>query len=188
MLGTIDDSFLYSILEGLARGDSAAVLAIAENMRSRSVGFDGALQDLGALLHRVALAQAAPDAVDAEGGLRERLAALGRALDPEEVQLYYQIAIHGRQDLPFAPDEFAGFTMALLRMLAFSPVARDAGESQRKGSAGSEPPDAATPAGDRQARAPAAFDGGWAQPPQLLNLGGIAEKLAQASGLRGFHA
>src|SRR5713226_2976031 len=55
MLGTIDDSFLYSILEGLARGDSAAVLAIAEDMRARSVGFDGALADLGALLHRIAL-------------------------------------------------------------------------------------------------------------------------------------
>src|SRR6266571_6832347 len=89
MLGTIDDSFLYSILEGLARGDSAAVLAIAEDMRSRSVGFDGALQDLGALLHRVALAQGAPEAVDAQGGLRERLLALGRTLGPEEVQLYY---------------------------------------------------------------------------------------------------
>src|SRR5207244_8136262 len=58
MLGTIDDSFLYSILEGLARGDSDAVLAIAEDMRCRSVGFDGALQDLGTLLHRGALAQA----------------------------------------------------------------------------------------------------------------------------------
>src|SRR2546430_11921587 len=134
-------------------------------MRSRSVGFDGALQDLGALLHRVALAQGAPEAVDAEGGLRERLLALGRALGPEEVQLYYQIAIHGRQDLPFAPDEFAGFTMALLRMLAFSPVARDAGESQRNGSAGSEPPDAATPAGGPAGRCPACVCGRWSQTP-----------------------
>src|SRR2546422_2665637 len=166
MLGTIDDSFLYSILEGLARGDSAAVLAIAEDMRSRSLGFDGALADLGTLLHRVALAQGAPEAVDAQGGLRERLLALGRTLDPEEVQLYYQIAIHARQDLPFAPDEFAGFTMALLRMLAFSPGTRDAGESQRNGSAGGEPPDAATPAGGRAARAPAAVGGRWAKPPQ----------------------
>src|SRR6266404_4590421 len=73
MLGTIDDSFLYAILEGLARGDAAAVLAVAEDMRSRSVGFDGALQDLGALLHRVALAQGAPGAVDAQVSMRERL-------------------------------------------------------------------------------------------------------------------
>jgi DNA polymerase-3 subunit gamma/tau len=183
MLGTIDDSFLYSILEGLARGDSAAVLAIAEDMRTRSVGFDGALQDLGALLHRVALAQAAPDAVDAEGGLRERLVALGRTLDPEEVQLYYQIAIHGRQDLPFAPDEFAGFTMALLRMLAFSPGTRDAGESHRNGSA---PPEAARPAGDREPVARAAFDGDWPKLANSLDLGGIAKQLAQASELGSF--
>src|SRR6266702_6465458 len=186
MLGTIDDSFLYSILEGLARGDSGAVLAIAEDMRSRSIGFDGALQDLGTLLHRVALAQGAPEAVDAEGGLRERLLALGRTLDPEEVQLYYQIAIHGRQDLPFAPDEFAGFTMALLRMLAFSPGTRDAGESQRNGSAGGEPREGATSAGDRKPVARAAFDGDWPKLANSLDLGGIAKQLAQASELGSF--
>src|SRR5712691_8654841 len=184
MLGTIDDSFLYSILETLARGDSAGVLAIAEDMRSRSVGFDGALADLGALLHRVALAQAAPDAGDAEGGLRERLAALGRTLDPEEVQLYYQIAIHGRQDLPFAPDEFAGFTMALLRMLAFAPGTLEAGKPQRRGSAGGLT--ATTPAGDRQAVARASFDGDWPKLANSLNLGGIAKQLAQASELGSF--
>ena len=186
MLGTIDDSFLYSMLEGLANGNSAAVLAIAEDMRFRSVGFDGALADLGTLLHRVALAQAAPDAVDAEGGLRERLAALGRTLAPEEVQLYYQIAIHGRQDLPFAPDEFAGFTMALLRMLAFAPGTRDSGKSQQRGSAGGEPPEAATPAGDRRPVAGAPFDGDWPKLANSLNLGGIAKQLAQASELGSF--
>jgi DNA polymerase III subunit gamma/tau len=185
MLGTIDDSFLYSILEALARGDSAGVLAIAEDMRSRSVGFDGALADLGALLHRVALAQAAPDAVDAEGGLRERLAALGRTLDPEEVQLYYQIAIHGRQDLPFAPDEFAGFTMALLRMLAFAPGTLEAGKPPRRGSAGGDLP-ATTPAGNRQPVARASFDGDWPKLANSLNLGGIAKQLAQASELGSF--
>jgi len=186
MLGTIDDSFLYSMLEGLARGDSAAVLAIAEDMRTRSVGFDGALQDLGALLHRIALAQGAPDAVDAEGGLRERLAALARTLDPEEVQLYYQIAVHGRQDLPFAPDEFAGFTMALLRMLAFSPGTRDAGESRRTGSARSENPEGAKPAGDPRPAARTAFDGDWPKLANSLDIGGIAKQLAQASELASF--
>src|SRR5260221_11000078 len=154
MLGTIADRFLYSILAGLARGDSAAVLAVAEDMRARSVGFDGALQDLGTLLHRIALAQGAPEAVDAEGGLRGRLLALGRTLAPEEVQLYYQIAIHGRQDLPFAPDEFAGFTMALLRMLAFAPETRDAGKSRPTGSKGTQPPQTAKPGGNCQAPAP----------------------------------
>src|SRR6266700_3983936 len=124
MLGAIDETYLYSILEGLARGDAAAVLAIAEDMRSRSVAFDGALQDLGALLHRVALAQAAPDAVKSEGSLGERLAALARTLDPEDVQLYYQIAIHGRQDLALAPDEFAGDWPKLANSLDLGGIAK----------------------------------------------------------------
>ena len=162
------------------------MLAVAEDMRARSVGFDGALQDLGTLLHRIALAQGAPEAVDAEGGLRERLLALGRTLAPEEVQLYYQIAIHGRQDLPFAPDEFAGFTMALLRMLAFAPETRDAGESRPSGSKGSEPPETAKPAGNLQAAARGSFDGDWPKLANSLNLGGIAKQLAQASELGSF--
>src|SRR5713101_3558363 len=159
MLGAIDETYLYSILEGLARGDAAAVLAIAEDMRSRSVAFDGALQDLGALLHRVALAQAAPAAVESGGSSGERLAALARTLDPEEAQLYYQIAIHGRQDLPLAPDEFAGFTMALLRMLAFAPGTRSAGELGRSGPAGSKRPETGKRVSDPQAAAQGVFDG-----------------------------
>jgi len=173
MLGAIDDSFLYSILEGLARGDAAAVLAIAEDMRSRSLAFDAALQDLGALLHRVTLMQTAPDAVDAAGSLRERLAALSRTLGPEEIQLFYQIAIHGRQDLPFAPDEFAGFTMTLLRMLAFTP-------------AGDKRPEAAKQGGDRSPGVRGAFDGDWPKLANSLDLGGVAKQLAQASELKRF--
>jgi DNA polymerase-3 subunit gamma/tau len=170
MLGAIDDSFLYAILEGLARGDAAAVLAVAEDMRSRSLAFDSALQDLGSLLHKIALTQTAPDAVDTSGGLRERLAALSRALAPQDIQLYYQIAIHGRQDLPFAPDEYAGFTMALLRMLAFAPAEN------------SQPEAAGTPAPAVRG----AFDGDWPKLANSLQLGGIAKQLAQASELKRF--
>ena len=53
---------------------------------------------------------------------RERILALAQTLDAEDVQLYYQIALQGRKDLSFAPDEYAGFTMTLIRMLAFAPV------------------------------------------------------------------
>jgi DNA polymerase III subunit gamma/tau len=176
MLGAIDDAYLYSILEGVARRDAGAVLAVAEDMRSRSVAFDNALQELGSLLHRVALAQAAPDAVDAVGSLRERLLGLAKALDPEDVQLCYQIAIHGRQDLPFAPDEFAGFTMALLRMLAFAPGGR--AESTGEGRAQAAPAP--------RAQAQSGFDGDWPRLASALNLGGVAKQLAQASELQRF--
>jgi len=171
MLGTIDDTVLYAILERVAARDAAGVLAAAEEMRARSVAFDGALQDLGSLLHRVALAQAAPEAVEAGGSLSARLGALAKALHPEDIQLFYQIAIHGRQDLPFAPDDFAGFTMALLRMLAFATGER--GPVQR-----AEKP-AAPP---RQA----GFDGDWPRLANALNLGGVAKQLAQASELQRF--
>src|SRR5437879_4674727 len=76
--------------------------------------------------------------------------------------------------------------MALLRMLAFSAGARDAGESQRNGSAGGEPREGATPAGDRKPVSRAAFDGDWPKLANSLDLGGIAKQLAQASELGSF--
>jgi len=181
MLGAIDDAFLYAILEGLARRDAKAVLSAAEDMRARSVAFDAALQDLGALLHRVALAQAAPDSIGAEASSRDRLLGLAKALAPEDVQLYYQIAIHGRQDLPFAPDEYAGFTMALLRMLAFAP-----GGGQEPGGAPAKRPEPAKPAAARPAGTAAASLGDWPAFANSLNLGGIAKQLAQSSELKSF--
>jgi DNA polymerase III subunit gamma/tau len=173
MLGAIDDAVLYAVLERVAARDAQGVLAVAEEMRARSVAFDGALQDIGALLHRIALAQAAPETIDAGGSLSARLAALAKALDPEDVQLFYQIAIHGRQDLPFAPDDFAGFTMALLRMLAFGTGERGA---------------PARPGAGNRAPAPraAGFDGDWPKLANALNLGGVAKQLAQASELQRF--
>src|SRR5215467_6120252 len=167
MLGAIDDEYLYAILESVARRDAKGALAAAEEMRSRSVAFDSALQDLGSLLHRVALAQAAPGAV---AGMPARIAALAKAVDPEDVQLFYQIAIHGRQDLPFAPDDFAGFTMALLRMLAFATGERGPVERAEKPA----PPRASS------------FDGDWPKLANSLNLGGVAKQLAQASELQRF--
>jgi DNA polymerase III subunit gamma/tau len=180
MLGVIDDTYLYAILESVADRDAQGLLATAEEMRSRSIAFDGALQDLGSLLHRVALAQAAPESVDAGGSLAERLTALAKALDPEDVQLFYQIALHGRQDLPFAPDDFAGFTMTLLRMLAFATEERSAAGRTGNGSGKRAGTSAAT--GPRQA----GFDGDWPKLANALNLGGVAKQLAQASELQAF--
>ena len=90
-------------LEAIGRRDAGAVLAIADSMEARSLSFENALGELARILHRVALAQAAPEAVPEDTPDRERILALAGALDPEDVQLYYQIALHGRQDLPLAP-------------------------------------------------------------------------------------
>jgi len=122
MLGAIDQSYLFDLLAALHGQNGAALLEIADNMAMRSVAFDAALQELATLLHRVALAQTVPQAIADDEPERERLHELAQSFTPEDVQLFYQIAIHGRDEIDLAPDEYAGFTMTLLRMLAFSPV------------------------------------------------------------------
>jgi DNA polymerase-3 subunit gamma/tau len=118
MLGAIDETTIVRVLDAVVAGDAAGVLALADEMNSASLSFSQALRDLASLLHRIALGQQVP--VD-DGPAAAEIARLARTLSPEEVQLHYQIALHGRNDLHLAPDEYAGFTMTLLRMLAFAP-------------------------------------------------------------------
>ncbi|GHT98713.1 hypothetical protein FACS1894154_04480 [Betaproteobacteria bacterium] len=120
MLGTVGDDHLHAILDALAANDAQALLAIADDMEARSLSFDAALQALASLLARVALVQFAPAAVVEE---HERNILLPHAarFAAEYLQLAYQMAIHGRDELALAPDEFTGFTMTLLRLLAFRP-------------------------------------------------------------------
>ncbi len=122
MLGAIDQSYLFDLLGALQQQDGPKLLGIADNMASRSLAFDVALQELASLLHRIALAQTVPQAIVEDDPQRAAVMELAQLFAPEEVQLYYQIAIHGRDEIDLAPDEYAGFTMTLLRMLAFAPV------------------------------------------------------------------
>jgi DNA polymerase-3 subunit gamma/tau len=121
MLGAIDQSYLFDLLQSLLARDGAGLLRIADDMAIRSLAFDAALQDLATLLHRVALAQTVPQAIAEDEPERARLLELAQQFSTEDVQLFYQIAIHGRNEIDLAPDEYAGFTMTLLRMLAFMP-------------------------------------------------------------------
>jgi DNA polymerase-3 subunit gamma/tau len=123
MLGSIDQGYLFDLLQTLRAGDGAGLLRIADQMTMRSVAFEAALQDLATLLHRIALAQTIPNAIPDDEPERERLLELAQQFSPEEIQLNYQIVIHGRKEIDLAPDEYAGFTMTLLRMLAFAPQA-----------------------------------------------------------------
>lgn len=120
MLGAIDQGYLFDLLKNLKAGDGAGLLRIADDMAIRSLAFEAALQDLATLLHRIALAQTIPDAIAADEPERARLLELAQQFTPEEIQLNYQIVIHGRNEIELAPDEYAGFTMTLLRMLAFA--------------------------------------------------------------------
>ncbi|MBC7945344.1 MAG: DNA polymerase III subunit gamma/tau [Burkholderiales bacterium] len=125
MLGAIDQTYLFAILQAVAAGDGPLLIDHADRMQCRSLSFDVALQDLGALLHRIALAQSVPAAIAADEPERETIFELATAIAREDVQLLYQIALQGRDDLVLAPDEYAGFTMTLLRMLAFMPAVED---------------------------------------------------------------
>ncbi|MDX5409713.1 MAG: DNA polymerase III subunit gamma/tau, partial [Thauera sp.] len=120
MLGTVGDDHLYAVLDALAAGDVAGLLAVADGMEARSLSFDAALQALATLLHRIALAQYAPEAIGDEAE-RARILAYVDRFDAEFLQLAYQIAIHGRDELALAPDEYTGFTMTLRRLLGFRP-------------------------------------------------------------------
>jgi DNA polymerase-3 subunit gamma/tau len=122
MLGSIDHGYLFDVLAALCDRNGLALVEIADSMASRSVAFDAALQELATLLHRIALAQTVPQAIADDEPERARLLELAQALTPEQVQLYYQIAIHGRDEIDLAPDEYAGFSMTLLRMLSFAPA------------------------------------------------------------------
>jgi DNA polymerase-3 subunit gamma/tau len=112
---------LFTLLESLIARDGVALIKQAEAMEERSLSFDAALQELAALLHQIALAQTVPEAIAADLPERPQILSLAQRISPEFAQLYYQIATLGRRDLSLAPDEFAGFSMTLLRMLAFAP-------------------------------------------------------------------
>ncbi|WP_417069637.1 DNA polymerase III subunit gamma/tau [Niveibacterium terrae] len=120
MLGTVGEDQLFELVDALQAQDLPAMLAVADAMQARTLSFDAALQAFASLLNRIALVQFAPDAVD-DPAEREALLARAALFDPEFLQLAYQIAIHGRDDLPLAPDPYTGFTMTLLRLHAFRP-------------------------------------------------------------------
>lgn len=121
MLGAIDQSYLYQLINALLTNDGASIIAQAKSMEERSLSFEVALSDLAQLLHQIAVAQTVPDSIADDLPERNILLDLAQRISPETLQLYYQIALLGRRDISLAPDEFAGFTMSLLRMLAFTP-------------------------------------------------------------------
>ena len=121
MLGAIDQSYLFQLLDALLANDGSSLITQAKAMEERSLSFEAALKDLAQLLHQIAVAQTVPDSVPDDLPERDALLNLAQKIQPETLQLYYQIALLGRRDIGLAPDEFAGFSMSLLRMLAFTP-------------------------------------------------------------------
>jgi DNA polymerase-3 subunit gamma/tau len=134
MLGTLDDAYLIQVLDALANKDGAALVAVAQEMGERSMSFSLALQDMASLLQKIASAQVVPESVLDDWPEAAEIRRLATVFTKEEAQLFYQIAITSRPDLSLAPDEQTGFSMALLRMLAFRPGSAGSGSNQAVGS------------------------------------------------------
>ena len=125
MLGTLDHGQVYGVLHALLEGDARALLEAVRHLAEQGPDWNGVLSEILNVLHRVAIAQALPEAVDNGQGDRDKVLALAQALPAEDVQFYYQMGLIGRRDLPLAPDPRGGFEMVLLRMLAFRPADAD---------------------------------------------------------------
>ena len=122
MLGTLDHGQVYGVLHALIEGDARGLIEAVRQLAEQGPDWSGVLAEMLNVLHRVAIAQALPDAVDNGQGDRDRVLGLAQALPAEDVQFYYQMGLIGRRDLPLAPDPRSGFEMVLLRMLAFRPA------------------------------------------------------------------
>jgi DNA polymerase-3 subunit gamma/tau len=123
MLGTRSGELNLDLLDALADGDGGRLLSEVSRIAELTPDFAGVLTDLTDLLHRLALAQQVPQTLSADDPDHERLTALARRIPPEDVQLFYQVLLTGRQDLSLAPEPRTGLEMVLLRALAFRPAA-----------------------------------------------------------------
>jgi DNA polymerase-3 subunit gamma/tau len=188
MLGTLDEEYLARMLRAVAAGDGAAVLEEVGRLAERAPDFAAALGALASMLQRVAIAQMVPTAVGEDWEQREAVVALAGAMTPEDVQLYYQIALNGRRDIPLAPEPRTGFEMVLLRMLAFRPAEAATPRPEAAPVPEAAPAPRESPAsrpvvtGDRQRQAggvaePVPGDD-WAGVVARLELKGMARELA----------
>ncbi len=122
MLGGIDQNWVYQIVISLLKRDSQALMALSQQIAAYAPSYSRLFAELIQLFHQVALMQIVEQSFDLPPDLLVLLKKFSHAISPEDVQLYYQITINGRKDLPYASDEQAAFDMTLLRLFAFKPM------------------------------------------------------------------
>ncbi|MFN3580384.1 MAG: DNA polymerase III subunit gamma/tau [Pseudomonas sp.] len=148
MLGTIDHGQVFGLLEALARHDAPGLLEAVAQLAEQGADFSGVLAEVLSTLQRVAIAQVLPAAADNSLGDQASVLDLAGRMSAEDVQLFYQLGLHGRRDLPLAPEPRGGFEMALLRMLAFRP-----GTLENSGAVAADTQPPGKPPGISQAKA-----------------------------------
>jgi DNA polymerase-3 subunit gamma/tau len=181
MLGTIDRGHVTRILDALARQDGAGMLGEVQTLDRDAPDYDRALTELAAFLQRIAIVQIVPEAAQQDEEFdADALLRLSRAMSPEDVQLYYQIALGGRRDLAMAPEPRSGFEMTLLRMLAFRPEAdaSDAAPAPRTGRALPPISTAVVPPAAAPAKATGIDAANWAAVVDAAGLSGMVRQFA----------
>ncbi|RUS65653.1 DNA polymerase III subunit tau [Saezia sanguinis] len=138
MLGSIDRSHVYQLIESLAAGNGKAVIELVDFMRTQGLAATAALDEMATVLQRMAVLQVVPDALQAGDPDDAAIAALASLMAPDEIQLLYSIVLRGQDELGLASDEYAALVMVLLRLLAFQPAgqatipATGAGTAEKK--------------------------------------------------------
>jgi DNA polymerase III subunit gamma/tau len=122
MLGSVDSAHVFQLIDALAQGDGKAVVDIADALRVHGLSAASTLEEMSAVLQRMAVIQAVPSAAHSGDSEAAEIARLAAAMPADETQLLYSMCLHGRAELGLAPDEYAGLTMVLLRLLAFKPA------------------------------------------------------------------
>ena len=196
MLGSVGRQSLLDLLGALASGDADALLATLQALDASAPDYAALINDLAAGLQRIAMLQVFPQAVDDTDD--PELVEIAGKMAPEDAQLFYQIAVHGRRDLPWAPDPRLGFEMTVLRMHAFQPSETGSGSVPRSrrvarigdkagfptsGSAPKEPPPATPHTASPQVKSMKSVEDRWSQWVERLELEGMARQLALHCGL-----
>ncbi len=119
MLGSVDRTHVFRLIEALAQGDGKTVVEISEALRIHGLNAASALEEMSAILQRMAVIQAVPSAADQHDPEAADIARLAGLMPADETQLLYSMCLHGRAELGLAPDEYSALTMVLLRLLAF---------------------------------------------------------------------
>jgi len=133
MLGSVDRSHVFRLLRALAQGDGKTVVETSEALRTHGLSAASTLEEMSGVLQRMAVLQALPDSAqdDSDPELAE-ISPLATLMPADETQLLYSICLHGRNELGFAPDEYAALTMVLLRLLAFKPAVAGGAAQEKK--------------------------------------------------------
>lgn len=199
MLGVVGNEYTYRLLEAVRNGSADELFQIAGELGMRSLSFSATLQELAVLVTRLQLARLVPSSIDESDPDAQRLTQLAKAFSGEALQLFYQIVVLGRQELPLAPDEYSGFLMVLFRLLTFRPesvadyvatrpqarpISEPAPQRPPASAAIREPAPVAAPLPPTERQREDGPPADWRDMVAAMKLTGLARELAQNCELR----